>query len=288
MKPFRIFTIRSAIFGMFFVAAGVLALLFERGVLPAAFKPIIFSWQMLVCLIGFILLFIPSKLVGGLLMMLIGGFFMLLEFSDSLVFLKGNIWAIIAIIAGLCIMFQPFFHVRRFDKLRQHAERLKNLSDDQRCLLFGRYRRLRHRHQVYDRRRFERRCRRCKGAAWQSTAADSVRIEYNAVFGGGCDAVSIKNFRGGEINCVFGGAELDFSNAQLAEGVHTLEINSVFGGVVLYIPVDWCVEIRQSQVFGHFCDNRPKPPFEVDEKRTLILEVTSVFGGGEVKVKHEE
>lgn len=288
MKPFRIFTFRSAMFGLFFVAAGVLELLFDYEALPSACKPIIFSWQMLVGVIGFILLFIPRKFFGGLLLMLIGGFFLLLEFSDLLSFLKGNIWAAIAIIAGLCLIFRPFFRVRRFDKWRSRAERIRNLSESRRCRLFGRYRRLRHRQQGYERRRFAHRCYRDKGAAWRSSVSGAGRIEYSAVFGGSHEKISVKDFRGGEISCVFGGAELDFSEAQLAEGVHTLEVNSVFGGVVLYIPVDWCVELRQSEVFGHFCDNRPKPPFEVDEKRMLILEVTSVFGGGEVKVKHDE
>jgi predicted membrane protein len=286
MKSFRIFTIRSAMFGMFFVAAGVLALLFNRGALPAAYKPIIFSWQTLVCIIGFILLLIPRKFFGGLFLILIGGFFMLLEFSDTLNFLKGNIWAAIAIIVGLCIIFQPFFHVRRFDKWRTRAERIKNLSDEQRYRLFDRYRHIHHRQHRYERCHFMR--HRNKGAAWRSSASCLGHMEYNAVFGGAHEKISIKNFMGGEINCVFGGAELDLSDAQLAEGIHTLEINTVFGGVVLYIPVDWCVEIRQSQLFGHFSDNRPKPPFEVDEKRMLLLEVTSVFGGGEVKVKHDE
>jgi predicted membrane protein len=276
--------------GIFFVAAGVLALLFNCGALPAAYKPIIFSWQMLVSIIGFTLLFIPRKLLGGLLLILIGGFFALLEFSDLLNFLKGNIWPAIAIIVGLYIMCHPLFHVRRFDKWRGRAERIKNLSGEQRYRLFDRYRNIHRCQHGYERRRSHRGNGNGNGggAAWQSSSSSSGRIEYYAVFGGSHEKISVKDFRGGEITCVFGGAELDFSAAQLAEGIHTLEVNSVFGGVVLYIPVDWCLEVRQSRLFGHFSDNRPKPPFEVDEKRMLILEVTSAFGGGEVKVKYDE
>jgi predicted membrane protein len=64
-----------------------------------------------------------------------------------------------------------------------------------------------------------------------------------------------------------------------------LELNSVFGGMVLFVPVDWNIEMRTTHVFGDFVDNRPKPAFEVDEKRTLIIEASAVFGGGEIRCK---
>ena len=34
-----------------------------------------------------------------------------------------------------------------------------------------------------------------------------------------------------------------------------------------------------------FEDNRPKSGFGIDEKRTLIIEASAVFGGGEIKCK---
>ena len=110
-------------------------------------------------------------------------------------------------------------------------------------------------------------------------------IERNYVFGGAREKLDMNDFRGGEINCVFGGLELDLTDAKLAEGVHYLEINNVFGGMVLYVPVDWKIEIRQTRFFGNFVDSRPKPNFTVDEKCVLLLEVNAVFGGGEIKVK---
>ena len=94
-----------------------------------------------------------------------------------------------------------------------------------------------------------------------------------------------KIFKGGEINNVFGGMEFDLSEAQLAEGTNYLELNSVFGGIILYVPVDWKIEIRQTQVFGHFVDNRAKPGFEIDENRALVIEAHAVFGGGEIRSK---
>jgi predicted membrane protein len=289
MKTFRILTIRSLIAGLLFIVAGVLLLMFDSSVLPAAYKPVVFSWQTLVCITGLIFL-ISRKLLTGLLLIFTGGLFILPELNiESLSFLKSSMWAVVAICVGVVLMFHPVWHSRRFDKWKNRAERIRNLSEEQRSEFFDRYRRLHHHHSSY---RHERARKQAKpfhchngGAAWKSGVSCSEYVECSTVFGGMHEKIGVKNFRGGEISCIFGGAEIDFSEAQLAEGVHTLEVNSVFGGVVLYVPIDWYIEIRQSQLFGNFVDNRPKPTFEVDEKRMLILEVTAAFGGGEIKLK---
>jgi predicted membrane protein len=114
---------------------------------------------------------------------------------------------------------------------------------------------------------------------------ESGYIDRNYVFGGSKEKIDYTGFKGGEVNCVFGGIELNLSDSRLAEGIHTLELNTIFGGIVLFVPLDWNIEIRQTQVFGNFVDNRPKPGFEISENSTLILQVASVFGGGEIKCK---
>jgi predicted membrane protein len=105
------------------------------------------------------------------------------------------------------------------------------------------------------------------------------------VFSGQKEKYQKPEFSGGEINCVFGALELDLSDAQLAEGTHVLELNATFGGVILYIPVDWKVQVQQTHVFGRFLDSREKPNVEVDENRLLIIKGASVFGGGEIRLR---
>ncbi len=256
--------IGSIIFGLLVVAAGVLLFAFNTGFLPDAYKSIVFSWQMLLIAMGFSFMFSRHKWFGGILLMLIGGFFLLPKLDiEGLDFVKQNGWAIALIVLGIIIIIKAFWvqkylpwHNRELRekcerRKEQHAERMKNRGNRDR----------------------------------DSARNESGYIDRNYVFGGADEKVEIRNFKGGEINCVFGGMELDLSGSQLAEGVHHLELNSVFGGIVLYVPADWNVEIRQTQVFGHFADNRPKIGFEVDEKSTLIIEASSVFGGGEIKCR---
>ena len=238
--------ISSIVIGIQFLTAGVLLIAFNSGLLPIEYKKIVFSSQMLLIAIGFTFLFSRHKWIGGLILIFIGGFFLIPKLSAigfNIVPQHGI--ALALIVVGVIVLCNSLF-VRR-----------KNWF--------------------------------WKEAGWQNwhkretNGKESGYINCENVFGGGNEKLGAKIFRGGEITNVFGGMEFDLSDAQLAEGANYLELNSVFGGVVLIVPIDWKIELRQTQVFGSFVDNRPKPGFEIDENKLLIIEANSVFGGGEIK-----
>ncbi len=265
MKPYGIKN-RSIIVGLLVIVAGVLLYLFNTGILPLTYKHIVFSWQMLLVAIGFSFLFSRHKWFTGVILILVGGFFLLPKLDiEGLELVTQNGWAIILVIVGICILLKaafhrPFYKNPPFGHHQEHDEK---------------YQRKMGKHEEKNFRKREKRYN------------ESGYIDRNCVFGGTNEKIDCINFKGGEINCVFGGIELDLTDSQLAEGVNYLEVNSVFGGIVLYVPIDWNIEIRQSQVFGNFVDNRPRTSFEINENRTLILNVSSVFGGGEIKCKTE-
>ena len=258
MKRNRI-KLSSIICGLLFLTAGVLLFAFnaQPPLLPLAYKSVVFSWPMLLVAIGFTSLFSRNSWVFGTVLMLVGGFFLLPKLEIvGLHFVAKNSWAILLIVVGVIVICKTIWgrHSRCW-----HTKWEWKDKDWQ------------HNHHSHK---------------WQSQKSESGDIDFTCVFTGGRKKVDTKNFRGGEINNVFGGMELDLSEAQMDEGVHHLEINSVFGGVVIYVPVEWNIEIRQAtQAFGNFVDSRPKPSFEVDENRKLIIEANAVFGGGEIKCK---
>ena len=250
MKRNRI-KLSSIISGLLFLAAGVLLFLLPE------YKFVVLSWQMLLFAVGFVFLFSRDKWVAGIFLMLVGGFFLLSKLNiEGFQFVTQNGWAIGLFVVGIFVIGQA---IRRDKHLfHWHTEWVKEDKGWHKgCHSHGRKRH----------------------------KDESGYIDRNCVFGGSKEKWDIKNFRGGDVNSVFGGIELDLSDAQLAEGINYLELNSVFGGIVLYVPIDWNIEIQKSQVFGSFVDNRPKPGFEIDEKRLLIIEVNAVFGGGEIKCK---
>jgi predicted membrane protein len=109
-------------------------------------------------------------------------------------------------------------------------------------------------------------------------------IDIINIFSGGERQIVSENFRGGKITSIFGGSEIDLTQAKLAQGVSELEIACVFGGTTVIVPNDWNVKIEVVPVLGGFGDERKlnlgRP---VDTSRQLIIKGAVVFGGGEIK-----
>jgi len=111
---------------------------------------------------------------------------------------------------------------------------------------------------------------------------NSEGFSKNSVFGSGEHIVLDPEFKGGELNAVFGGISLDLRRTNLPVGDTVLDVNAVFGGITIYVPDDWYVETHLDAVFGGFQDNRlPKEPLDVTKK--LIITGSCVFGGGELR-----
>lgn len=112
-------------------------------------------------------------------------------------------------------------------------------------------------------------------------------LEVNVFFSGSSNQITSNSFRGGEVNVIFGGSELDFRAADLAEEVTTIEVNAIFGGVEIYIPYNWQVEIYGTPVFGGV-SNKTRydgnySPNNIIKPRILKINYTVIFGGIEIK-----
>jgi predicted membrane protein len=107
-------------------------------------------------------------------------------------------------------------------------------------------------------------------------------VTASAFFGGITKKVVTKNFKGATISSVFGGNEINFSQADFT-GEATLDVTCVFGGVTLVIPANWKIKSDLTSVFGGIDDQRPNVLNEsMDETKTIILKGACVFGGIEI------
>ena len=108
-----------------------------------------------------------------------------------------------------------------------------------------------------------------------------------AIFSGVERRVTAKDFRFGRVSAVFGGAELDFHDADMEGETAELELNAVFGGVELRVPDHWNVEARNQTMFGGYSDktrNSMRAPDPANPgSKTLIISGSVMFGGIEVK-----
>jgi predicted membrane protein len=113
-------------------------------------------------------------------------------------------------------------------------------------------------------------------------------LDAVAIFGGSERKINSGNFQGGHVTAIFGGVELDFSNARLAPGNNTIDIFTMFGGTEIRVPLDWNVQMKGMPIFGGFEDSRASPvnvqEGEISVKdRTLTIKGLVLFGGIEIK-----
>lgn len=211
--------------GLFIVGIGVLFILRQRGFL---FPSWVFTWQMLLVALGFFIGITSGfRNIGWLIVTLVGGVFLFEEMYPG-ISISPYIWPGIIIIVGLFMIFTPhhrhgvnFYH--RAHRLHAHKWRKYYSKEDWRKYKWE------WQHGVTDEQ--------------QTTSGDDF-VDAVSMFGGIHKVIVSKNFKGGEVVSVFGGTELNLSQADIAGKVY-LDVTQIFGGTKLIVPSNW--EVRCSE-----------------------------------------
>lgn len=230
--------------GLFVITAGVLFLAREMG---ADLPSWIFTWKAF--LIGFGLVMAVKhgfRHPGWMIPILIGTAFLVADLYPEFS-IKPFLWPVLLILVGLFIIFKPRNRRRRHHWNRWHHP---------------------HRKHDYNFDTF-------------NVTSDEEFIDSTSVFGGVKKTVLSKKFRGADITNVFGGSEINLTQADFPDTV-TMEITQVFGGTKLIIPMNWEIKSKLVTVCGGLEDKRPVPLGTGGPVRTLILEGTTFFGGIEI------
>src|SRR6478736_8490560 len=90
-----------------------------------------------------------------------------------------------------------------------------------------------------------------------------------AIFGGSKRKVFSKNFKGGEATCMFGGVEIDLSQADI-NGTIVIDATQVFGGMKLLVPANWELKSDAVAIFGGVDDKRMISQTYDGNKKLLI------------------
>jgi uncharacterized membrane protein YhaH (DUF805 family) len=242
--------------GLFLIVAGALWFAYKRG---APLPDWIFTWEFLLIALG-ILSGIRHRFcnISWLILVGIGSFFL---FQKVLVMhgMQEYFWPVFLMILGLFFIFRPkgMYCHRRWHHRRWH-----------------------NREWVHG----------AKGE-WPPTGfPETVTEEQNgedtliihSVFSGVKRTVISKNFKGGKIDCVFSGAEIDFMQADI-QGSVVLYFDEVFGGIKLTVPQSWVVKNEINGVFHSVDDKRSNYGATMDPNKVLILRGDAVFAGIEIR-----
>lgn len=113
--------LKSIVFGLVVIAAGVLLVYRNMGLLDPEMKRIFFSWQMIMIAAGFINVFGKSSRLFGLILMSVGGFFMLPRIMELPVNFTQTFWPLLVIVAGVLIVFFSMKGCKKFGKVSQSS-----------------------------------------------------------------------------------------------------------------------------------------------------------------------
>ncbi len=211
----------------------------------------VFSWQSILVFIG-LMIGVKSnfKRPSAFILIFIGGMGFVAEYILPEIHFSNLFWPVMIIGLGLLIIFKPR------NRWRNHWMRHQ------------------HMHQQFNRPTND--CR-------QETDDSNDYMDYNVFFGGVKKNVISKNFKGGEVNNVFGGSEINFMQADI-QGTVRLEINNVFGGTKLIVPAHWQIKSELTVFMGGMEDRRNVQQNQVfPSDKILVLDGNVVMGGIEIK-----
>ena len=91
-----------------------------------------------------------------------------------------------------------------------------------------------------------------------------------------------KDFQGGEVINIFGGTELNFTQADISGKVY-IDVTQLFGGIKLIVPPHWQVTSDMAAIFAGIDDKRRPGMNALDPDKILVLKGTSIFAGVEIR-----
>jgi len=107
-------------------------------------------------------------------------------------------------------------------------------------------------------------------------------LDTVSVFGGVKKIILSKDFKGGEVVNIFGGAELDFTQADI-NGRVVVDITQIFGSTKIIIPPHWQVVSDIAAVFAGIEDKRMKSTAAIGSDKILVLKGVSIFAGVDIR-----
>ncbi|MCJ8208756.1 cell wall-active antibiotics response protein [Mucilaginibacter sp. RS28] len=107
-------------------------------------------------------------------------------------------------------------------------------------------------------------------------------VNTTSVFGSVNKMILSKDFKGGTVVNVFGGTELNFTQADIKGKVY-IDVTQLFGGIKLFVPPHWQVTSDIAAIFAGIDDKRRNTTIPLDPDKVLVLTGTSIFAGIEIR-----
>lgn len=234
------------VLGIVCVLIGLILLAFNFGWLNPALKSVVFSWPMLFILFA-VIGFLKRQRLLPIVFLLIGAFFLLPRLEIAYPGILGG--------AGKNFTnnFWPFLLI------------IIGLT-----LILG-----------FATNRKNKICSKCDIKDNQDAAiGENGWIIKDVIFGNSESAFLEPILKGGDIDIIFGGIVIDLRKTTLPDTTVYLNIDSIFGGITLYVPDSWCVKSDLDSIFGGYNDKRANLTVTEGKKECkLVLQGSLIFSG---------
>ncbi|SHK80833.1 Predicted membrane protein [Chitinophaga jiangningensis] len=220
----------------------------------------LFSWQMLLIVIG-LLVGIKHEFRGGgwLAMLMVGGVFLAGEIMQWPYNTARFIWPVVLIGVGIVIM------------LKRNEDWSNSCKHKW------------HRNRDYGKWKHDETHGWIENENYNAENYSDDRINATAIFGSVNKLVLSKDFKGGYVSAIFGGGELNFTQADIKDTA-VLDVTAIFGGCEIIVPSNWNVIIDVTTILGGVDDKRnPELMRATTAEKTLVLKGSCIFGGVEIK-----
>lgn len=104
--------------------------------------------------------------------------------------------------------------------------------------------------------------------------------EFCATFGSQRSDFSGQEFKGANLDAIFGSVELDISKA-IIKNDQVINANAIFGGIEIKVPTGVNIKVKSTPIFGGV-SNKAKTDYN-ESSPTIYINGVAMFGGVEIK-----
>jgi len=115
----------------------------------------------------------------------------------------------------------------------------------------------------------------------QEEDLNTDKLNESNLFCGTKKRVLTKDFKGGDFSAIFGGGEIDLTQADFEQEAR-IHISIIFGGLKLLVPSNWEIRTELNTIAAGLEDKRPPAPQDAEPEKTLVLTGSMTFGGIEI------
>ncbi len=238
---------------LLFILAGALLFARNMGFITEEWFNLLVSWHSLFIISG-IYSIVRQRYVFGSILLLIGVYFLgskLMWFPDNS---QALLWPLVLIFIGVLFL-KPHrpknwqHHRMHFQKkmAQKMANRRMGIQEEQQC-------------QSED------------GFLYSNNSLGAVR-----------HVVLDEIFKGAKISTSFGGTTIDLRHTHIAPGITYIDVDCNWGGIELYTPSDWKIQIMCNCFCGGCEDKRWQGATPKDDGYILLIRGNVSFGGLEIK-----